>query len=291
MSLRVYNRLIACFEGKYQLILRNVENFAERTSVPFSYAALLLMSSLWFCTNFGMALCLAKTVLARWMNPIFIEIENQKKITALASTIDTLEAQIASQEVFIDTLQKVIQGKSTAAPASPPEEIPPPAVVSKPPKEVPTGTLTEVEATQKSIVPTRPLAKKNMKKRKQTTTGLFFSPMNGMITEPFNPKNGHYGVDIVATEKQPIKAISAGVVVFSDWSVDTGWVIVIQHHTNLVSICKHCAVLFKKVGNLVKAGDVVALMGNSGEISTGPHLHFELWQEGMALNPEDFINF
>lgn len=283
---------MVCFKGKYQLILRNVENFAERTSVPFSYATLLLMVFLWFCTNFGMGLCLAKTVLARWMNPIFIETENQKKITALATTIDTLEAQIDSQAIFIETLQKVIQGKSTDAPVALPVEMPPPAVVAEPPKDVLDHTLSDGGTTQEPVVPTRSLGKRNTKRRKQaTTTGLFFSPMNGMITEPFNRKNGHYGVDIVATEKQPIKAISAGVVIFSDWSVDTGWVIVIQHHTNLVSICKHCAILFKKVGNLVRAGDVVALMGNSGEISTGPHLHFELWQEGVALNPEDFINF
>lgn len=292
LQLSVYKKLKACFENKYQIVLRNIENFEERTSFPLSYAALLLVAGLWFCANFGASLCLARTVLARWMDPAFVETENRKKIGALATAIDNLEGQVDAQATFIASLQKVLRGKSAAACAEPPVENRTEATGAKlptpPAANAPSDAATDpVPAT----LPRLPTARKLKRSTQPLATGLLFPPMQGMITEPFDPKNGHYGVDVVATAKQPIKAIASGAVVFSDWSVDTGWVLVIQHHTNLVSICKHCAVLFKKVGNLVKAGDVVALMGDSGELSTGPHLHFELWHEGVALNPEAFIHF
>lgn len=279
-----YKKFLDRFESQYQLIIRNVENFAEYVSAPFSYITIAILTFLWLCVSVGFGLFIAKTVLAKWMNPIYIETENQKKILSLASTVETLEQQIESQEKFIATLQNIIQGKSSTS-ITPSRSVPATTPISAP-KPIETAPPT-VETNSSSIQPTTQPATTPI----QSMSRLLFSPINGMISRPFNKKNGHYGVDIVAKEKDPIKAISTGIVIFSDWSVDTGWVISIQHHNNWVSICKHCAILFKKVGNLVKAGDVIALMGNSGEISTGPHLHFELWNEGVALNPEDFINF
>ncbi len=254
-------------------MIRNVENFAEHITPPFSYVTLITVFLSWLCVSFGLSLWLAKTVLARWMNPVYIEAENQKKILSLATTVEALEQQITYQTKFIATLQKIIQGKSKQLlPATPPATTQEPTIetVSKTPPSLPEST--------------------NHKKTVETRSPLLFPPISGMITKPFHREGNHYGVDIVAKDKDPIKAIATGIVIFADWSVDTGWVIVIQHYNNIVSICKHCAFLFKKVGNLVRAGDVVALMGNSGEISTGPHLHFELWSEGVALNPEDYIN-
>ncbi|MBX9890654.1 MAG: M23 family metallopeptidase [Amoebophilaceae bacterium] len=268
--LSIYRRFKDNFEANYQLILRNVANFSEHVSYPFSYVTFVVIIFAWFAGNFGLGLYLAKTVLAKWMNPVYIESENQKKIHSLATLVETLEGQIESQTTFIAALQKIIQGKSIKHTTTKPT-ISSPIPPTNPPKE---GQLS-------------PSPKNN---KKSPSRGLF-PPMNGTVTCPFNSKSEHYGVDIVAGEKEPIKAISAGIIIFADWSVDTGWVIAIQHYNNLVSISKHCSVLFKKVGNLVRSGDVVALMGNSGELSTGPHLHFELWSEGVALNPEDFINF
>lgn len=269
--MRTQKRFLDYFENRYQLIIRNVENFAEYITPPFSYATLMTIFLSWLCISFGLTLWLAKTVLARWMNPIYIERENQKKILSLATTVEALEQQISSQTAFISTLQKIIQVKSKSSlPLSSPTTIP------KSIEDAKVVSSVALSTNQENTIQNRSL--------------LLVPPINGMITKPFHRAGNHYGVDIVAKEKDPIKAISTGIVIFSDWSVDTGWVIVIQHYNNVVSICKHCAILFKKVGNLVRAGDVVALMGNSGEISTGPHLHFELWSEGVALNPEDFIN-
>lgn len=280
--MRIYRKFLNSFEGRYQLIIRNVENFAEYVTAPFSYATIVTLVCFWFFASFGCGLFLAKTVLSKWMNPTYIEMENKKKILFLATTVEELEQQIESQTKFIETLQHVIQGKPKQSAIPTTHTIPPAANTYEPIKD-------EVISASQILAP-KPTLVTNQVAPSQHS-GLFFPPIKGMITASFNRKSGHYGVDIVAKDKEPIKAMSTGIVIFADWSVETGWVIAIQHHNNLVSICKHCAILFKKVGNLVRAGDIVALMGNSGEISTGPHLHFELWNEGVALNPEDFINF
>ena len=120
---------------------------------------------------------------------------------------------------------------------------------------------------------------------------LFFSPLKGEITSPFNYKNGHIGIDVIASKNEAVKAALEGTVVFSDWSPENGHVIQIQHEKNIISIYKHNSFLLKKTGDRVSAGDPIAIVGNSGSLSTGPHLHFELWYNGVPLDPEKFIIF
>jgi len=118
----------------------------------------------------------------------------------------------------------------------------------------------------------------------------FYAPVKGIISNKFNEKEKHYGIDLVAAADEPILATLSGTVVMANWSLETGYVIQIQHDNNLISIYKHNSVLLKKAGDHVKAGESIAIIGNSGELSTGPHLHFELWHNGVALDPEDYIN-
>ena len=119
----------------------------------------------------------------------------------------------------------------------------------------------------------------------------FYAPIKGMISDRFDIQKEHYGVDVVAPENEAIKASLPGTVILSSWTTETGYTIAIQHENELISFYKHNSVLLKKVGELVLAGDVIAIIGNSGELSTGPHLHFELWHKGKAINPEHHILF
>ena len=119
----------------------------------------------------------------------------------------------------------------------------------------------------------------------------FFIPVKGYITSRFNLKEKHFGVDIVAPRNEVVKAIARGTVIQSSWTSESGNVLSIQHHNNLVSFYKHNSVLLKKVGETVEAGESIAVIGNSGEETTGPHVHFELWRNGVALDPEQFIVF
>jgi murein DD-endopeptidase MepM/ murein hydrolase activator NlpD len=119
----------------------------------------------------------------------------------------------------------------------------------------------------------------------------FFPPVKGIVTNAFNALKNHYGTDVVAGQDELVKATLDGTVIMDSWTLETGYVIQIQHENNLISIYKHNAKLLKHMGEFVKVGDPIAIIGNSGELTTGPHLHFELWYKGTPLDPEDYISF
>ena len=120
---------------------------------------------------------------------------------------------------------------------------------------------------------------------------VLYPPATGSLSQAFDPVNKHYAVDVVLNENAPIKAIAEGTVIFSEWTADTGYVIIIEHPYGLLSAYKHNAALSKTQGETVAAGEVIATAGNTGEYSTGYHLHFELWSDGFPMNPENFIDF
>ena len=120
---------------------------------------------------------------------------------------------------------------------------------------------------------------------------FFFAPVNGLVSHSFNKKEGHFGVDIVTLKDEPIKACLEGTIILTGWIQSEGNVVAIQHKGDLISVYKHCSAILKGRGEEVKTGDPIAIVGNSGENTTGPHLHFELWKKGCLLNPEDYITF
>ena len=127
--------------------------------------------------------------------------------------------------------------------------------------------------------------------RPDISSFTFFTPLRGIVTSKFDPATKHYGVDIVSVQNEAIKATLDGVVIFSGWTLETGYTVIIQHENDLISVYKHNSVLLKDQGSFVKAGDAIAIVGSSGEYSTGPHLHFEIWYNGVPVNPTDFIKF
>jgi len=120
---------------------------------------------------------------------------------------------------------------------------------------------------------------------------LLFPPIIGELTNKMNISAGHFGVDIIAPKNEAVVAILKGTIVYQNWSPNDGHVVHIQHKNNLLSIYKHSSEVLKKIGDYVDAGEPISIVGNSGEHSTGPHLHFELWHNGYPIDPEKFINF
>ena len=120
---------------------------------------------------------------------------------------------------------------------------------------------------------------------------ILFTPAKGIVSEKFNIDEKHFAVDIALKENTPIKSAAEGTVIFSEWTAETGYVIILEHPYGLLSVYKHNASLSKQQGESVEAGEVIASAGNTGEFSTGFHLHFELWAEGYPLDPEKFIDF
>ena len=120
---------------------------------------------------------------------------------------------------------------------------------------------------------------------------FLFPPVNGQITQPFDRDKSHYAIDIAVEKNMPVKAIADGTVIFSEWTSETGYVIILEHNIGLLSVYKHNSSLNKRQGESVISGEVIATAGNSGEYTTGYHLHFELWMDGYPIDPENFFNF
>ena len=120
---------------------------------------------------------------------------------------------------------------------------------------------------------------------------VFFAPITGTVSQGYNAENKHYAIDVVAKVGTPVKAVADGTVIFSEWTTETGYVIILKHANNFISVYKHNGTLLKTQGDLVKSGEAIASVGSTGELTTGPHLHFELWSDGYAVNPTNYIDF
>jgi murein DD-endopeptidase MepM/ murein hydrolase activator NlpD len=120
---------------------------------------------------------------------------------------------------------------------------------------------------------------------------VFFSPVKGIVTDGYSLKNKHFAIDIAVEKGTPVKSVADGTVIFAEWTAETGHVIIVEHSGGFISIYKHNTSLHKQQGDLVKSGEVIASAGDTGEFSTGPHLHFELWNEGYPVNPVNYIDF
>lgn len=274
---------------RYQLIIRNEENFAEKTSLGFTYSKVILFSVILFTGLFVMSLFLSKTILAKWFDPKHEQMVLNQQLLDLSNKVDSLAIEIEQKEQFIANFQRVLSGDTSNF---------------KDPAEMLKGesqTLTkpaDLNATasdssfrkefEKSDLSLITLA--NVKYRDLQET-FFYSPLSGFVSDPYNASKGHMGVDVVAKANEPVKCIADGTVIFSSWTQDSGYVIMIQHRGNLISAYKHNAQLMKKVGTFVNGGEIISIVGNSGELTNGPHLHFELWYNGNSLNPEEFVTF
>ncbi len=144
---------------------------------------------------------------------------------------------------------------------------------------------------QESSRPNRDIVAKEPVENTSVSMRLFFTPMKGTVVAVYDSKIRHYGVDVAGAENEAVKAVLSGTVIFSGFTVETGHVIAVQHANNCISVYKHNSALLKHVGDIVRAGEPIAFVGNSGHLTTGPHLHFELWMNGNAVNPQQYISF
>jgi murein DD-endopeptidase MepM/ murein hydrolase activator NlpD len=201
--------------------------------------------------------------------------------------VDSLENEIKNRDSYFEKIKTLFQG-----------EVPADESVSQSDSGLKTYNVKFKSTNADSIFQDKLLEEKlnlsisnNSKKLPSIANIHFFTPLRGLITNKFNTKTEHLAVDIVGSPNSRISSVLEGTVIFAGWTMDTGYSIYIQHENNIISAYKHNAELLKEVGDKVKAGDAIAIMGNSGELTTGPHLHFELWHNGTALDPETYIDF
>ncbi len=281
---------------KYRLIVRNDESFEERFSVRVSklrIVFLLLLGSLFWIAL--MSILFIYSPLNNYINKDEEHLLLTEQTLALQVQIDSLNKALAQNDFFIHNVKQIIQGEILA------DEIP----NSKPQEDTSSISYDSITDTRSKDDSLLRLEMENASRfgvyyeegedayqtQFQNRPTVFFAPIKGFVTNHFDPNTTHFGLDIVAKKDTPIKNIADGVVLLSQWTIDNGFVILIQHANNTISVYKHNASLFKKEGDYVKAGDLIAIIGNSGHQSTGTHLHFELWINGVAVNPMEYISF
>jgi murein DD-endopeptidase MepM/ murein hydrolase activator NlpD len=275
---------------KYQLVIRNEENLAEKSNIGFTYAKLMVLSATLFLVLFIGSLFLSKTLLAKWFDPKHAQMEANKKLYELAIKVDSLAIEVNQKDMFIQNFQRILSGDTSSGFADPAQALggdvkPVEAVGNLNLAASDSSFRKEFEKSEFSVVSL------TSAKYRELEAIFFFTPITGFISDHYDVKKGHYGVDIVAKSNEPVKCLADGMVIMASWTQDSGNVIAVQHRGNLVSVYKHNAGLLKKVGNFVNAGEIISIVGNSGEMTDGPHLHFEMWYNGNSLNPEDFVTF
>ncbi len=276
--------------ARYQLVIRKEENLEEKSSVGFTYARLLLFSIVVFMLVFVASLFLAQTLLSKWFDPRYAQRETNKKLIQLSLKLDSLALAEENKDQFIQNFKRVLSGDTASGFVDPAEAL---RGQNKPIKPVSSMKLEPKDSLFRKDFEQSELSVITLTsgKYRELSETFFFTPITGFISDKYDVKKGHFGVDIVAKTNEPIKCIADGTVIMSSWTQDAGYVIAIQHRGNLISVYKHNAELLKKVGSFVNAGEIISIVGNSGEMTDGPHLHFELWYNGNSLNPEEFVTF
>lgn len=230
-------------------------------------------------------------VFEKWLDPRHAELEAKREIARLTMAIDSLEQLDQIKDSYIENLSNLVTGNDVQYAQVENRELTDEEIALT---ESNTEDLTEADKAFRREFEEESLGNVPLNSASETLQDIFlFNPVNkdAVVIGKFDPKINHYGVDIIAKKDEPIKSAGDGTVIFADWTVENGNVLAIQHRSNLISIYKHNSELLKKVGNFVSQGEIISIIGNTGELTTGPHLHFELWYNGNPVDPGEFIDF
>lgn len=275
--------------AQYRMVILNDETYEEKASFNLSRLNLVvIISSVVVVLVFLITSLIILTPIKQYI-PGYGDIQSKQELVELRLKTDSLANVVAKRDSWISNIQKVFKGKIDTS-------------VSKNTNEpflYDTVKLDKIPPEDKALrqdIERSDQFKPQFAKEKSTQSAspssiLFFPPVKGYVTNQFNMQTNHLGVDIVAPEDETVKAALEGHVIMASWTLETGHVIGIQHTNNLVTFYKHNSALLKKVGTFVEGGEAIAIIGSSGELSTGPHLHFELWQNGVPVDPQNFIVF
>jgi len=281
--------LIEKLKNKYRLTISNEASFDEVLSIRLSRLNVFTVTGLFSIILIALVTLLIAFTPLREYIPGYPDGEMRNKMENNAVLVDSLSHEIEKRDLFFQGIRNVVTGNDFDNIVQDEAD----SIVDPRYKNLKfTKSITdsifreEHEADEKYN-----LALSGTSKRRGLSNTHFFPPIKGMVSSHYDAKVEHYGTDIVGGMNDRISSVLDGTVIFAEWTLNTGYVIQIQHANDLLSVYKHNSELLKKAGEHVKAGEAIALLGNSGELTTGPHLHFELWRNGRPLNPEDYIKF
>jgi murein DD-endopeptidase MepM/ murein hydrolase activator NlpD len=280
-------RYIHKLKSKYRLSIYNDQSFEEVWFMRLSRLNVIAVVGGLAITLVAVVTLLIAFTPIREFIPGYPDGSTRRYIVQNALKTDSLERELQQWKIYLGNLHTILRGESP----NNLESLPDTAVRYR---EIVFSRSVEDSLLRLQIESEElyNLSVADVKRGGDQLTKLhFFAPVKGVITNAFNIQQGHFGIDVVAPPNEVIVAISDGTVTLSSWTLETGYVIQIQHSNNLISVYKHNSKLLKRSGTQVKAGEAIAIIGNSGELTTGPHLHFELWHNGTPINPEQYIVF
>ena len=271
--------------NRYRMIVINETTFNEELSFRFSRLNILSIIILLLVFIFTGTFFLVSYTPIKEFIPGYTSTKVRKEAIRNTFLLDSLVTKFQKQDQFIKSIKSALSGKNESDERLLKE-------INKNNLEsfnrefnrVKADSLLRLEVMQEDKYNLMPNSKNNVK-------FMLFSPASGLISEPFNSEIKHFAVDVALAKDTPIKSVAVGTVVLAEWTSDTGYVVVIKHNHGLLSVYKHNSTIEKSQGDIVQAGEVIAFAGNSGELSTGYHLHFELWIDGYPVDPTNFIDF
>lgn len=270
---------------KYRLLVLNEDTFEERFSFRLNRLNVFVITVFSALTLIlGTTLLIALTPLREYI-PGYASTNLVRQAASLSDLTDSLQQRLTTNQAYLESIRNVLTGN--LKPASLNKD----SILEAVAREVDAQLL--VASKEDSLLRARVQQedKYNPLSDESAQELVLFSPVSGVITAEYNPEEKHYAVDIATVKNTPVKATADGTVILAEWTADTGYVVVLRHKDNLISVYKHNASISVAQGDLVKSGEVIAASGNTGALTTGPHLHFELWSEGYPINPTNFIDF
>ena len=271
---------------KYRLVILNENTFEEKISFKLSRLNVFVTGTLFIFVLIGLTtLFIAFTPLREYI-PGYSSTRLKRQATELTYKSDSLVTVLNYTNRYLDNVRLVLRGDIEN------NEMNRDSLFEKFKLDPSTIDLTPISEDlllreEDELEDNYNLFERNI----ENVETLLFSPVNGTVSQKFDPKNKHFAVDVVAPRDSPVKSKANGTVLFSEWTTETGYVIIVKHQDNLTSVYKHNGSLTKSQGDLVRAGEVIASIGNTGELTTGPHLHFELWKAGKPVNPLNYFDF
>jgi murein DD-endopeptidase MepM/ murein hydrolase activator NlpD len=270
---------------KYKLSFLN-ENTLEEV---FSFR-LSRLSVFWVLLGFAVllitltAIVIINTPIRNYL-PGYLDSEVRNAIVENALKADSLEQVLAIQTNYLDNINAILQGNSPLATIPPIDTLAQNADTNLDKPKTTTEFIRNYEEEEKYNL------NKVTSSQALPDNLIFYKPVKGLVSDHFNLREKHYGIDIATNPTESVLATMKGTIIFTGFDANAGYVIQIQHPNGFISIYKHNASLLKNQGAEVKAGEAIALAGNTGNLSSGTHLHFELWLKGNPVNPEEFIVF
>ena len=281
-KVRLWDRL----KYKYKLSVINETSYEEVFNFRLSQLHVLTALSVLAVILVVLTILLIAFTGLREFIPGYPDGNMRQMIAQNALRVDSLENELLKRDRFFKSIRLVLNGGDTTSLERSRED------TARYRNDTIRFQISEQENEFRAAIEERERFNLSLGMKEQNHDYYhFFPPVEGIVTQSFDEKKRHYGTDIVAKANAKVAAVLDGVVIFTDWTVKTGYVIQGQHTNDLISVYKHNSILLKKQGDYVRAGEVLGVVGNTGEESSGPHLHFELWRAGNPLNPENFIKF